>query len=554
MLFQTYQFLVLMLAVMAGVALLRRARWQHWLLLIASYVFYGWWDVRFLMLILLSTVLDHTVALGISGYRLTAAERVRLSGVVLGGTLVFLGFNWPLLQQESGGFRLDAFLDPNWPGAWIAITACIAIVVLGNVLYGACFRLSEQTRRKAFLAFSIAGNLGMLGYFKYYNFFAENLVGVGHLLGVSWQPKLLAVALPVGISFYTFQTMSYTIDVYRGLLTPNRSLLRTALYVSYFPQLVAGPILRPRDFLPALNNPWQLKVDNVRRGFHLVVTGLIKKVLIADWIAPLVDTVMANPIGQSSTVLLLVGALFAAQIYCDFSGYTDIARGISRVFGVEIPRNFNYPYFATSIIELWRRWHMTLSNWLRDYLYIPLGGSHVPTWRIYLNITITMTLCGLWHGAGWNFVLFGVFQSLLMGVNRAFRVAVAPHPRLVAFLDKPVMVLARWGLTMYCWIISMLIFRSQTIEAVLYCVKKAVLFDFRLQLTNVGLGRGGPAIALAAFAAFVVLHGMGHWGDTWPERLDRLPVRVLPACYMFLGMGFFLAWPSGNEPFFYFQF
>ena len=267
MLFQTPEFLILFALVLLGIGVCRRWRLgQHWLLLTASYVFYGWWDVRFLMLLLLSTLLDYAVSLGVGGVRLTWRQRLGMSAILMAGTAVMLGINWPAVQQGGQWPSLSVMLQPSWAGLLPATGICLALALLGPFAYELYFRLAEPVRRCAFLWTSITVNLGVLGFFKYFNFFVGNLHGFGELLGWHTEPAWLEVALPVGISFYTFQTMSYTIDVYRGVFPPERSLLRVALFVAYFPQLVAGPILRPNEFLPALNRTWTLRADRLVSG------------------------------------------------------------------------------------------------------------------------------------------------------------------------------------------------------------------------------------------------------------------------------------------------
>lgn len=554
MLFQTLDFLILLLCVMAGLLVLRTARTQHGMLLIASYTFYGWWDVRFLMLILLSTVIDYVAALGMSGIRLPWKRRLGISALIAFGGALFLIPDWPSIQSGEGAIDWSEVLVPGWEGARWAIGASIIFALVGPVLYGLYFRLGEKPRRTAFLITSICANLGMLGFFKYFNFFTESLVGLGRMTGFSWEPVFISVALPVGISFYTFQTMSYTIDAYRRQIDPERSFIRMALYVAYFPQLVAGPILRPQQFLPALKEPWKLKPDALISGANLVVVGLAKKVLIADSVAPMVNTIFAAPEGAPSLAIMLGTALFAVQIYCDFSGYTDIARGVSRMFGVEIPLNFNFPYFSTSIIEFWRRWHISLSTWLRDYLYIPLGGGRCSVSRVYFNLMVTMVLGGLWHGAAWNFVIWGAYQGVLLSLNRPVRAAIESSQRLSRWSAHPIGVVVRWGVTAYFWMLGWLIFRITDFDNLAYCIKKFVLFDGQLALSAIGLGRGAPFTALAAAGAFVVLHAMGFFGRRWGERLDARPLWQLAMIYFVLGIVFFYLWPSKSEAFIYFQF
>jgi len=571
LLFQTTEFLVLFAAVFAGIAIIRGARPQHVLLTLASYVFYGWWDVRFLSLILLSTAIDYTVALGMGGVKLSPGRRAGISLAMIAGFAVFLLPDWPALQQpppdaESARSLLESArlaFTGTWDGAFAAFAALSAFAVLGPLFYEALYKLSEAKRRKAFLLVSIVSNLGLLGFFKYFNFFADSVVKTANAAGLDWAAPAISVALPVGISFYTFQTLSYTIDAYRGKIQPERSFLRMALYVAYFPQLVAGPILRPQQFLPALDKPWRLEHANIISGANLVLVGLFKKVLIADNVAPLADVIFSFPEGQSSTVVMLGAALFAVQIYCDFSGYTDIARGISRVFGVEIPLNFNFPYFATSITDFWRRWHISLSSWLRDYLYIPLGGGRVPVGRVYFNLMATMVLGGLWHGASWNFVIWGFYQGALLCVNRLAAPVLDPTP-IGRFINntKPG-VFIKWAVTLYFWLLGWLIFRVSDFGDLWYCMKKFVLFDGNLSpsaLAGVGLGRGDPATAALAIGLFVVLHTTGYFrslrdpNGRWPDTLDHAPWPARVAAIAVAVVMLFYGWPSAQQAFIYFQF
>ncbi|HEY4308551.1 MAG TPA: MBOAT family O-acyltransferase [Pirellulales bacterium] len=554
MLFQTYEFLILMLVVLAGIVILRQARAQHWMLLVASYVFYAWWDVRFLILLLLTSMIDFSAALGIYGVQLSWRERIRLSVLLIVGAYLTLGLNWPAVQGGQTQLTVAEFFQPGWAHAPQAIAVIAAFAVIGPMVYSLYFRLSENGRRNAFLATSMIANLVILGFFKYFNFFSDNLVGLGHILGFNWTPPALDVALPVGISFYTFVTMSYGIDAYRGDIVPERSFLRMALFVSYFPHLVAGPIIRPEQLLPTLHEPWKLSPERLLSGFHLTAVGMVKKVLIADSIAPLVEVILGHPAGQPSLLIWIGTALFAVQIYCDFSGYTDVARGVSRMVGVELPLNFNFPYFSTSIIEFWRRWHISLSSWLRDYLYIPLGGGRASLPRIYFNLLTTMVLGGLWHGASWNFVMWGTYQGLLLCINRFFNEYKATSAKLTALFERPGMKVVCWVVTMYFVLLGWLIFRVTNLHDLLYAMRAFVLFDGQMNLTSLGLGLGTPVIALLAFLVFVVLHTSSYFAIRWSELLDRLPSPALTAAYVLLGLLFFIAWPSQNAPFIYFQF
>lgn len=266
--------------------------------------------------------------------------------------------------------------------------------------------------RRVWLAISLAVNFGALGFFKYANFFFENLTSIG---GAEWQP--LDIVLPLGISFYTFQTLSYTIDVYRGQQPPCRSLLDFALYVSFFPQLVAGPIVRSQDFLPQLRSRCGAS-SKWESGFRDIAIGFVKKVVFADTLGVFVDRVFADPGAHSASTLALGAYAYAYQIYFDFSGYSDIAIGLAALLGFDLRKNFDHPYLATNPAEFWRRWHISLSTWLRDYLYIPLGGNRKGTLLTHRNLMITMLLGGLWHGAAWNFVFWGAYHGFLLAAHR----------------------------------------------------------------------------------------------------------------------------------------
>jgi alginate O-acetyltransferase complex protein AlgI len=273
-------------------------------------------------------------------------------------------------------------------------------------------------RRNAWLILSCTGNLGVLAFFKYGGFVTEN---VDWAVGTSFHelPLFQHLILPVGISFYTFQSMSYTIDVYRNGNAVCRNFVDFALYVSFFPQLVAGPIIRSQNFLPQLGTRPEVSADDALRAFDLIFRGLFKKVFIADTLAVYVDLVFSHPADYGTVNQLVAIYSFAIQIYCDFSGYSDIAIGIALLLGFRIPVNFNLPYLATGPSDFWRRWHISLSTWLRDYLYISLGGNRSSRWKTYRNLIITMVLGGLWHGAGWGFIVWGIFHGVWLAIHRA---------------------------------------------------------------------------------------------------------------------------------------
>lgn len=286
---------------------------------------------------------------------------------------------------------------------------------LTDYAIGRSLGASEQTStRKKLLVASVIVNLTVLGFFKYFDFFADSLVSTLGLVGFEPSVFTLKIILPVGISFYTFQTLGYSIDVYRRRIEPERNLVDYGLYVAFFPQLVAGPIERAGRLLPQIKKPRRISAEQVNAGIFLIVWGLFKKVVIADQLAITADKVFSGEV-QGGAPTIIAGALaFAFQIYCDFSGYTDIARGVSKLLGFELMLNFKLPYLAKNPTDFWNRWHISLSTWIRDYLYIPLGGNRRGRVRTFLFLMIAMTLAGLWHGAAWNFVIWGFYHGVLL--------------------------------------------------------------------------------------------------------------------------------------------
>ncbi|MCR9287608.1 MAG: MBOAT family protein [Bacteroidetes bacterium] len=324
-----------------------KGRNRLWLCLAGSYFFYGWWDWRFLSLIITSTLVDYYV-----------------------------------------GLSLD--------------------------------NTDEKPKRKQLLIASIIVNLGFLAFFKYFNFFTDSFALLAGSMG--WDPgwNTLNIILPVGISFYTFQSMSYTIDVYNKKIPVESSFLRFATYISFFPQLVAGPIVRAREFLPQFQADKNFEWNRLISGSGQVLWGFFKKVAIADSLAPFVDQCFMAPEGFSGIHLTIGVIFYSFQIYCDFSGYSDIAIGLARIMGFDFPDNFRTPYFSKDFSEFWKRWHITLSSWLQDYLYIPLGGNRNGTFMTYRNLMLTMLLGGLWHGASWVFVFWGFLHGSYLVIQRLF--------------------------------------------------------------------------------------------------------------------------------------
>lgn len=306
--------------------------------------------------------------------------------------------------------------------------------------------------KKRLVAISVTANLALLATFKYFNFFADNFVDLFNSMGLQLSPVSVKIILPVGISFYTFQTISYSIDIYRGKVKAVKNIFDFALFVAFFPQLVAGPIERAHSLIPQLLSRREIKFKQVYEGLWLFVWGLFKKIVVADNIAKIVNTMYASSDSLTAPEVILAAYAFAVQIYCDFSGYSDIARAVAKMMGIELMVNFNLPFFATNPSDFWRRWHISLSTWLRDYLYIPLGGNQKGRWKTYRNLMQTMILGGLWHGASWIFVVWGIYQGLCLSIHRLYK-----ESKIGMRLPTVLSVFITFNLMALGW----LIFRSQ---------------------------------------------------------------------------------------------
>jgi len=365
------------------------------------------------------------------------------------------------------------------------------LLLFGTTLvdwYLALVMARQQTplRKKLVLALAVAANISVLFFFKYFDFATSSLWS---LFGYS-DPLVLNILLPIGISFYTFQSIAYMVDVYRKDLQPERNFFRYATFVSFFPHLVAGPILRPANILPQIRQHKEWSAENLKIGLFYIATGLIKKVVIADRLGVFVDQVYLQPELYSGATLLAATYLFAFQIYCDFSGYTDIAIGSARILGYTIPDNFRQPYFSQSLTEFWRRWHISLSSWLRDYLYIPLGGNRKGTVRTYANLLITMFLGGLWHGAAWTFVIWGLLHGLYLAAERfiAKLAGADAGARSKSYWAAALRVLVAFNLVSFAWIF----FRADSLDDALYIIKSifghfGTLYSPTIPLTSLAL-------------------------------------------------------------------
>lgn len=456
MIFNSIEFFIFLPIVYLVYCRLTHRR-QNIFLLIASYFFYGWWDVRFLYLITLSTSVDYCCGILIDRGSISRRQLISAAVYVLLSCVSFLGV---------GGYLLDQDLRQTLWLTAIGLGAALAFFILIWAVERRGEGLSDAYQKKVFLVASILVNLGILGIFKYFNFFVDSARTVLAGFGVTdVSLTTLNVLLPVGISFYTFQTMSYSIDIYRGKLKSCDGYLNFALYVAYFPQLVAGPIERATHLLPKILTPRKRDLQQTIDGVKLIGYGLFKKVVIADGLAGAVDAVYGTTGAVSSTDILIATLFFAIQIYCDFSGYTDIARGISKMLGIELMLNFRLPYFSRSPSEFWQRWHISLSSWLRDYLYIPLGGNRGGSLATYKNLMTTMLLGGLWHGAAWNFVLWGGYHGFILCAYR-----VVPEKfhlwwsqnRFRAYVGFWLSMAFFFMLTLYGW----LLFRSVSFDQV----------------------------------------------------------------------------------------
>lgn len=444
MLFQSAEFLGFFVVFFALYVVTRRSlRLQNLLIVAGSYGFYGAWDWRFLSLIISGTAVAYVLALGASGERIGTSTQARGIGLLLGGASVSL--------------------LPGWPGTQSYLLLCAAAALALGLFCAWANRLEPGARARACVWAVSVFSLGLLGVFKYYNFFVDGLAALLRAsVGVELDLISRDIILPVGISFFTFQLLGYVIDVRRGDIGPTRSLVRFAAFIAFFPQLVAGPIERAGNLLRQFAAPRHLSLEGLRSGAVLFVWGLYKKVVIADNLAPHVDRIFADPSAASAGELLAGVVAFTFQIYCDFSGYSDMARGLARVMGFELMLNFNLPYISRTPSEFWQRWHISLSSWLRDYLYVPLGGNRRGPARTYANLSATMLIGGLWHGASWTFVLWGAFHGLILVVYRVL--GLDERLRRVGWTpaEWPIQVLAgvvMFVLTMSGW----LLFRARDI-------------------------------------------------------------------------------------------
>jgi D-alanyl-lipoteichoic acid acyltransferase DltB (MBOAT superfamily) len=477
MLFNSFEFLVFLpiVFVVYWYLLAEHRRLQNIFLVVVSYIFYGWWDYRFLSLIILSSFIDFFIA-----NRMTIAK--------------------------------------------------------------------SKSNRKQLLIISLIVNLGMLGFFKYYNFFVESFIDSFSFTGLNLHVSTLSIILPVGISFYTFQTLSYTIDVYRNKLNPTKDIVAFFAFVSFFPQLVAGPIERAANLLPQFYKKRNFSLPLATDGMRQILWGFFKKIVIADNCAIYVNDIFSNSADYSGSTLLLGGFLFAFQIYGDFSGYSDIAIGTARLFGFNLMKNFNFPYFSRDIAEFWRKWHISLSTWFRDYVYIPLGGSKVSSTYLKLrNVFIIFLVSGFWHGANWTFVAWGAFNAalfipLMLTKRNRNNLNRKEDNHLIPSLKEIFQILLTFFLTTIAWIF----FRADTITHAL-----DILYEiFSISLIN--KFEVFPLKVLLIIICFIVFE----WIQKMKEhglQIDHWHYIFRWSSYVFLSIIIISMFGSKNT-FIYFQF
>jgi alginate O-acetyltransferase complex protein AlgI len=430
---------------------------------------------------------------------------------------------------------------------WLAIIICISTLL--DYLLALGMELSTVPwRRKSLLTVSLLANLGLLCYFKYANFF---LLSLDEALIAAGSPvwfRTLEVILPVGISFYTFEAINYTVDVYRRRIPAERNLGDFMLFILFFPHLVAGPIVRARDFLPQIKRPKHCDWVRLHLGVQYFLMGLFKKLAIADRMAQFADPVFSAPLEYRSSAAWIAMFAYALQVYCDFSGYTDMAIGTAHMLGYKLAKNFDMPYLARNIGEFWNRWHISLSTWLRDYLFIPLGGSRGGEWKTRRNLLITMTLCGLWHGAAWTYVGFGAIQGLMLLTQRAFHRWCKGRARLSAALLSPPGTLLRIAFTFVSFCVSLVVFRAPSFGHAFAMYER--------MLTTIADAKPTPVPEIGFWLTVAIMlaaHVLGKTG-VWIRPALRLSAPMLGFSYaLLLGLALVLA-PQGAKPFIYFQF
>lgn len=554
--FNTYSFALFFICFLIVYHLSRKKiRLQNITLLLASYVFYSVWDPRFLFILIVPTVLDYLFAKTIQHGHVGTGLRLKLSGILILSFFVLV-----FVRHEAFSLHISSFPDcftVDWPNiinsyGWKLLALILIVLCLINILFPVTRKWDHRRRSKLFVTLSIIFSLSLLGFFKYFNFFTESFILLAkNLFGITGDPNILKILLPIGISFYIFKTISYVVDVYRSNIKCSESLLDFAVYLAFFPQLLAGPIDRAGNLLPQIQNPRPgLTFGSVREGVWLFMWGLFKKVVVADNIAIIVNEIFGPyNIPVSPVVIpedglrMLVGIYaFTIQIYADFSGYTDMSRGIARLLGFNTMLNFNLPYFSITPGVFWRRWHISLSTWLRDYLYIPLGGNRCSELKIYRNTMITMLLGGLWHGASWTFVLWGGYHGILMVIFRFLGIE-KNHKEYILW-KKVITGFITFNLIAFGW----LLFRSENITTVMVFIKSIFLSP------SGSIEAWEYFISILNFSWFLVLFQII---QAWTKKLDPLSIYnwfVRLNVWIYLIFALMMITPVKKPEFIYFAF
>ncbi|MBF0603822.1 MAG: MBOAT family protein [Nitrospirae bacterium] len=472
-------------------------KWQNIILLVSSYVFYGWWDYRFLFLIFILTAINYIAA--------------------------------------------------------IRIHEC-----------------QSASTRKTYMITPVVASLSILIFFKYFNFFIESFQELSNIFGIKLGFIELHIILPVGISFYTFQSLSYTIDVYRKQMNPERSFLTFATYISFFPQLVAGPIERASILLPQISRPRIFDTESMRYGLRMIFWGFFKKLMISDKLAPYVDNVYGNPGYYSAESMAIAALFFMVQIYCDFSGYSDIACGTSRLFGVNLSINFNFPYFAISSKEFWHRWHISLSTWFRDYVYIPIGGNHVSPLRQARNILAVFMLSGLWHGANYTFIIWGVIHGVYYLIHYWIEIMIRHYrlmknfnleERIIGKILLPISKIFQYIITLTVVYCGFIFFRSENVlqgvditRSIFAKTNFFVLFDEALQ-QQLSFGQIYHVNAFIWLCVFFAIEAVICFYSELFSNM-KLPAPVSWSLYMFVSFVLIVTIfeTNNSQAFLYFQF
>jgi len=490
MLFNSIEFIIFLIFVVALITIIKERKYHHLILLTSSYFFFYFTSNYLLVLLIFSTILDFYV---------------------------------------------------------------------GNEIW----KSTSKRKKKILLICSLAGNFGLLGFFKYSDFAITQFNVLGNFVDIGGNIPMLNLVLPIGISFYTFQTVSYTVDIYRGKLAPAKSFMEFALFVTFFPQLVAGPIVRAKDFLPQLREKLEnagnklklrqivIQKYNLKLGITIMAFGFLKKMFFADNLAPMVDEIFMDPVGLESFTIILGAIGFGIQLYGDFSGYSDIAIGSALIFGFKLPINFNNPFFAKSPNDFRKRWHITLYSWFKDYLYIPLGGNRKSRARTYFNLWVVMFLSGFWHGASWNFVIWGLLSGTYVAVHRAIA-NTFPSLRTLPFFNTKLGVFLSIFVTQYIVFLLMIIFRVRDVEHMFYSIQKYVILDFATAGTMEFISNHPYSIAL--IIVFWAIHFILYKVPDIQERIANIRLRYWFIYLLVITLLISLTYSGEPRDFYYFQF